>query len=44
MSTTEKKSPRSIFDLSRKVSTTQLEVEISAFIRDSIPVTKTMEV
>lgn len=44
MSVTRKKSPRSIFDLSRKMSTTQLEADIVAFIRNSIPVTKTTEV
>ena len=44
MSTTEKRSPRSIFDLSRKMSTTRLESEIATFIRNLIPVTKQKEI
>lgn len=44
MSTTEKKSPRSILDLSRKMSTTQLEADIASFIRSLIPVSKKTEV
>lgn len=44
MSFTQKKSPRSTFDLSHKMSTTQLKADVVAFVCSLIPATDKKEV